>query len=178
MEQGMIDDTRARLRAALSEFDGKAITLLCEAKAQLRDAPGFFAALCDLTDDDDAMIQAGSTWLVLQSVKCGDLGLVETMTAITPRLGRLSHWAAILHMLQAIDLYDTAMPDGPALAAFAQYHLASERPFVRAWAVNALCVLAVHHPELHSAADAARTAALNDKAASVRARARKAPEPV
>ncbi len=167
--------TKARLRAAISEFDGKAVTLLCEAKAQLRDEPGFWAALIDLTDDEDGMVQAGSTWLILKSLKCKDLALADTAAALVPRLEGLTHWAAILHVLQAMDLYDAQQPDGPALARFAQSHLSSERPFVRAWAVNALCVLATHHLEFREAAETARTTALNDTAASVRARASNAP---
>ena len=167
--------TKARLRAAISEFDGKAMSLLCEAKVQLRDEPGFWDALYDLTDDTEPLVQAGSTWLVQQSLKCGDLTLADITTAITPRLGKLTHWGAILHVLQALDVYDRPLPEGPALARFAQSHITHERPFVRAWAVNALCVLAIHHPEFRAAAETARNEALNDTAASVRARARKAP---
>ena len=101
--------------------------------------------------------------------------LAGIATAISPRLGRLTHWGAILHVLQALDVYDRPLPEGPALARFAQSHITHERPFARAWAVNALCVLAIHHPEFRAAAETARNDALNDTAASVRARARKAP---
>lgn len=171
----MSEDTRSRLRAALAAFDGKATTLLCEAKVQLREAPGFWDALFALADDADPMVQSGSTWLIQQSLKCGDLALDDAARALTPRLEGLHHWSAILHVLQTLDLYDRPRAEGPALARFAQTQIDAERPFVRAWAVNALCVLAVQHPEFRAAAETARDHALNDTAASVRARARKAP---
>ena len=170
--------TRARLQDALSAFDGKAVSVLCEAKVQLREAPGFWDALFDLITDDAPMVQAGATWLVRQSLECGDLALDTAMAALAKRLDGLTHWTSLLHGLQTIDAVDRPLPEGPELARFAQAHIAHERPFVRAWAVNALCVLAIHHPDFRAAADTARTHALNDTAASVRARARKAPSPV
>ena len=176
MSDDITAHTKARLRAAIRDFDGKAMSLLCEAKVQLRDTPGFWDALYSLTNDEEPLIQAGSTWLVQQSLKCGDLTLAGIAMAVTPRLGELTHWGAILHMLQALDACDRPLPEGPALARFAQTHITHTRPFVRAWAINALCVLAIHHPEFREAAETARDNALNDTAASVRARAHNAPE--
>ncbi len=102
------------------------------------------------------------------------LGIQEAVTVPVMAKARIGHFAEA-QVLQALDVYDRPLPEGPALARFAQSRITHARPFVRAWAVNALCVLAIHHPEFRAAAETARNQALNDTAASVRARARKAP---
>ncbi|MCG8441296.1 MAG: hypothetical protein MI723_05745 [Caulobacterales bacterium] len=161
-----------RLRAALGAFDGAAVTILGEVGARHSGEPGYAAALVALTTDADPLMQRAGSWLLLDHVRsAGALG-AEDLARLGSGLERIADWQTALHVLQALDHIPPVAPPAEPFIAFAEHYLDHARPFLRAWSMNALRRLALAHPALTPRADAARTRALNDPAASVRARAR------
>ena len=70
-------------------------------------------------------------------------------------------------------LLRSALQSGDALARWLEPLLRHERPFLRAWSLDALAHLAAAHPGHGAAYAAALVRALEDDAASVTARARR-----
>ena len=162
------------LRRALDDFDGRNVTTLSEVDAAYQASEGFRDAVILLIDDADPLLQRAATWLVHHGSLQTDAGLGPQLA---PRLAGVRDWQAVLHLLQlAANRADETFPS-KAWAGFVQSYLDHERPFLRAWAMAALCRFAHHDARLRERATAARDAALNDTAASVRARARNTPLP-
>lgn len=163
------------IRASLANFEGKAVSMLSEASLAFRDDSKYAHALISLFDDIEENTQIGASWLWLDHVKTHRQLPTKDLDALSTHLEDLTSWMAALHVFQALDAYDSAHPIASDLAAFCRSYLSHDRPFLRAWSMNALCRLALVHDDLKPDADRARKAALIDEAASVRARARKAP---
>lgn len=169
----MVDaDLTADLRRSLKAFDGNAVSMLSETRARLSDAPGYLPALIALFADTEGYISRGATWLWLDHLKAGGTATPEDWAAISDQLGPITDWQAVLHVLQSVDFLTDVPSDSTPFSDFARRHLKHKRPFVRAWALNALCRLAALDPSLTTEATKAHADALNDPAASVRARAR------
>ena len=169
----MVDaDLLADLRRSLDSFDGNAVSMLSETRTRLGDAPGYIPALISLFADTEANISRGATWLWLDHLKTDRAVTPEQWAAIGDQLDPITDWQAVLHILQSVDFLSDLLPNSAALGAFVRQHLHHKRPFVRAWALNALCRLAALDPSLIGDATKAHADALNDPAASVRARAR------
>ena len=163
-----------KLRAAMADFDGAAVSMLSEASLPFRADPQYSHALVFLFDDPEPTIQIGASWLLLDHVKTKKALRPEYLDELAPRLEGVTAWMAALHVLQALDFYKAPHHKADKFAAFCQQHLTHDRPFLRAWSMNALCRLAAQHTAYRPEAQRARQAALEDKSASVRARARKA----
>ena len=169
--------TQAALRGALDCFDGKAVSLLSEAAVQWSDAPDYLDSLIALCGDDAPMVQSGASWLLLDHARQGGRLTEARLAALGTRLGGLQDWSGVLHVLQLLEYQPVPPDDVSPFADLARQHLDHDRPFLRAWSVSALCRLATRHPHLLAEAEAAHRAALDDPAASVRARARKCAVP-
>lgn len=160
------------LRADLAEFDGNAVSFLSETAARYRSEPEFISACIALVGDDDPLIQRGASWIWRDHIKTSKALTEEELNLLLPALGKIKDWGAALHTLQAFDHYSGEALNADVFARFFAAYQNHKRPFLRAWAVNALCRLASHHPDFATVAKNALTAALEDPAASVRARAR------
>ena len=169
----MVDaDLTAELRRSLDSFDGNAVSMLSETRVRLGDNPGFKPALISLFAETGGHISRGATWLWLDHLKTGGAATSEDWAAISDQLGPIEDWQAVLHVLQSVDFLTDVPSNSTPFSDFAREHLHHKRPFVRAWALNALCQLAALDPSLTADAAKAHADALNDPAASVRARAR------
>lgn len=160
------------LQQALSGFTGTEISILSEARAAHRHAPNFLASVVALIAQPDPMLQRAGGWLLLESARDNTINPHDALDASAPHLAGVEDWQCALTLLQLADLIATPLKQPKDWARFATAHFTHKRPFLRAWAVNALCRLAAHHPEHLDAASRALTAARSDTAASVRARAR------
>ena len=165
----MTGTTAKQLRQALDSFDGNAVSMLSEIDAQFSGSEHYGSAVIALIGDEAPLIQRGASWLLHH----GRLTPQDVASRrLAEQLGVVTDWQAALHLLQFAATADTDLPP-QSWAPFAKSYLDHKRPFLRAWSMAALCRLAETATSLRPDAKRAHQAALEDKAASVRARARK-----
>ncbi|MBI1393048.1 MAG: hypothetical protein GC152_09940 [Alphaproteobacteria bacterium] len=163
----------AGLRASLSAFDRRSPARLTEAEARFGNHPSYFDVLIDCLADEAPAVSAGASWLIRHSLERGAEIDADGTSRLIGKLPQVATWDGALHLLQSMRRLRLAPADIDKAAAWAMPHLDHERPFVRAWALDALCALAEREPRLHANAARRLTAAAKDPAASVRARARR-----
>lgn len=163
----------ADLRTALLGFDGKAISYLSETAAKYRNQPDYLQILVTLARDQEADIAAGATWLIKYHLETGGALDASLISQLFNALDETASWGGILHILQSVQYIDLDQLTDPHAFDLAHQHISHSRPFIRAWAVDAACRLAARFNKRNAEARQALDAALEDEAASVRARARK-----
>ncbi|MEE9427301.1 MAG: hypothetical protein V3V25_04045 [Paracoccaceae bacterium] len=151
------------LARALAEFDGKLTAPLRDVVAVFDDRDG--ALLAELCHGTQAV---AATWVVkalLEDDRAGALDLHRVFEA----LGAAPHWEARLHLLQSVQhAPEAAMAQGFAIRGL----LAHPKILVRVWALDAFVRLALVDRGLLAEARELVSAALDDRAASLRARGR------
>lgn len=163
----------SELLQALRAFDGKATTLLTEAHARLGGNPGFLAELAELIGSQEGSVSDGATWLIKTCAESGRLPGPSETGIIVSRLDDVSSWQTVLHLCQTAAHLPFTPEQARRFADWVAQFLGHDRPFLRAWSMAALQHAATHAPDLAPQARAALDRAENDRAASVRARARK-----
>lgn len=159
------------LETRLLDFDGKAVTLLSEARTACRDEPGFLSALVGFCADGRADVSAGATWILKAELEDG-ASLSPPLTArLVASLETITAWQAQLHLCQLISMLSLAPDQAEAVRTWLWPFLSHERPFLRAWALDALCRLPGARADQTIRDTLYRLE--SDPAASVRARARK-----
>ena len=160
------------LEDALRQSDGKGITTLSEIRAAFAGGRTFLSELIGLVGHDETPISDGATWLIKDRLDDG-VRLTRSQTEIlVGSLHAISSWQAQLHICQSIRHLEISGSLTDDCADWLKPLLRSDRPFLRAWSMDALQWLGSHSPELAGPVEAALTAAEQDSAASVRARAR------
>lgn len=155
-----------RLRERLAAYDGRSPTIPSEAAAQCRSAPGFLATVVQLVADEDQMVSEAATWILKNELEAG-ARLDRAMTdGLIAGLDRLEAWQAKLHICQGVSHLNVPKTARETLRSWLTPLLDAERPFLRAWALDALC----HLPGTR--VDALLRRMAEDKSASVRARVR------
>ena len=161
------------LKQALLAFDGKATTILAEIRARFGERTGFLGELAALTGSPDGFVSDGATWLIKNCAESGVRPAPADITAIIARLDEVSTWQAALHLCQSAEFFAFTPDQARRFAQWAARFLDHQRPFLRAWSMNALQHAAMRAPDLAPLAEAALAGAEGDASASVRARARK-----
>jgi hypothetical protein len=162
----------AQLDADFAQFDGRALSILSEIHVRYKDMPGYWDDIAARFSAPDDTTQSGATWIWLDHLKTGHPSHVIPAQTIALHLPHISYWSAILHILQGLDKIDLPDDSHSAFHTFIQPNLSHKRPFIRAWALHALCVLAQQNASYTTAAQTALAQARNDPAASVKARAK------
>ncbi len=165
-------ETMKALYEALRDFDGKAMTILSEARATLGGRPSFLSDLVRLAAHDEANVSAGATWLIKDHLETGGHLTRAQTKALIGGLDAMSFWQSQLHVCQSVQYLKPSAEEARACADWLTPLLQSERPFLRAWSMDALQHLALRNAGLAARAEAALNEADADPAASVRARAR------
>ncbi|MEM8697384.1 MAG: hypothetical protein AAGE05_15285 [Pseudomonadota bacterium] len=167
-----MDDPVDTLRAKIAAFDGRAVSILGEIEAAESDMAGYMDALITLAADDGPNIAAGATWLVKSALERGRRLSAAQVSALAARLDGIAAWDAQLHICQSIRHLeiDAAAADG--FVGWLRPLTRHDRPFLRAWSLDALCHVAAVSGAHAQAAQRSLAVALADSAASVRARAR------
>ncbi len=160
-----------QLRAELVRFDGKAVSLLSETAARHKANKSFFNDLLTLCADKSPAVADGATWILKAHIDDGGVLTRKETARLVSAAPKTSSWPAQLHICQVIGKLELTASQAQALAKWLKPLLKHERPFLRAWSVDALCAVAVADKALKAIADRALKAAQNDSAASVRARA-------
>ncbi len=160
------------LEEALKGFDGKATSMLSEIRAAFGDRAAFPSDLVQLAVHGAPQVSDGATWLIKDLLDDG-VRLTRSQTEdLVGHLGAISSWQAQLHICQSVRHLETSAELTDACAAWLTPLLNCDRPFLRAWSMDALQHLASRNKDLDGRATAALGAAAEDPAASVRARAR------
>ncbi len=173
---GMSDTMPAEpdsLRGWLNEYDGRSVSLLSEAEALFGNRPDYLDSLIELAGDGQNHIAGGATWLMKHHVEAGGALTAEQTAALLANVRDAKGWETLLHVCQSIRYLDIEAGLAPDLIDWIEPLLTDQRPFVRAWALDALCAVAERSPKYKAQAAAALEAAEKDPGASVRARARR-----
>ncbi|EAQ27952.1 hypothetical protein NAP1_10173 [Erythrobacter sp. NAP1] len=165
-------DVRRQLRARLAEYDGQSVTLLGEAEAACSRDPDYFDALIELAGSRKGHVPAGATWLIKSALEAGHKASASQADALVASLPAITGWAAQLHLCQSIGFLDIPPRHTGFVAHWLEPLLEHERPFVRAWSLDALGHLARADESLADRFETALAAGAKDDRASVRARAR------
>ena len=161
------------LEEALGRYDGKATELLTEIRAAFGARQTFLSELVSLASHEEAPISDGATWLIKALLDDGARLTGSETEALLGRLNTITSWQAQLHICQSIRHLAIPTPLASNCADWFEALLKSNRPFLRAWSMDALQELALRNAMLAGRAAAALQAAEQDPAASVRARARR-----
>lgn len=146
--------------------------MLSELAAQHKSDPSFLNCLIALTADDEENISDGATYILKLHIDDGGALSAQQTKALVKNCGKITSWAAQLHICQVIARLKLSQSQTAALALWLEPLLSHQRPFLRAWSLDSLCALTQTNSAFKQQALDALTAAENDKAASVRARAR------
>ena len=162
-----------RLRDALGNFDGKAVSILSEIRAGFGHRKTFVAELLSFAADDEGAVSDGATWLIKNLLDEGTRLTPSQTEDLIGRLDAITTWQAQLHICQSVGHLDVPTRQTGAFADWLTPLLRSDRPFLRAWSMDALQHLAARNADLKTRAATALNAAEKDSKASVRARARR-----
>lgn len=160
------------VRERVLEFDGKTTGSL---EAACRSAGQDFAGfdrLLELAASGDTRLQIGATWAVRKLLELGALLSSGALERFTDTAAAQTAWEAQLHIAQSLQFLDKAALDRGRLAKTLRPWCDAKRPFLRAWAIDAICRLAQQDPSLKETAMELLATGEHDPAASVRARVR------
>lgn len=159
---------------ALCEFDGKAVSILSEARARFGARASFLSELVDLASSQTEHVGDGATWLIKNCLENGERLTPKATLALFSSLNEVAAWQAQLHLCQSFAHFKIPEAAAANAADWLDGLLQHKRPFLRAWSMDAYQHLAIQHLSLVARADVALAEAERDQAASVKARARHA----
>lgn len=171
MNKSAEEELLAKLRSRLAEFDGKAISILGETEAGFGGAENYHACLIELATDAEGHMSGGATWLIKSALENRVELSAELIDNLLARLDKITAWDAQLHICQLVQYLDISEPQARALIPWATPLLDHDRPFLRAWSLDALYRVGQKYPAVVRINPLIERG-LADKAASVRARAR------
>ncbi|MEM1103872.1 MAG: hypothetical protein AAGH48_07170 [Pseudomonadota bacterium] len=161
------------LKQALRAYNGKAVSILSEARVRFGEGDDVLLELAPLIASQDGYISDGATWLLKAYAEDGVAIAPNARAAILKNLGGVASWQAALHLCQTAKFLGFTPAQARAFADWAAAFIDHDRPFLRAWSIDALQHMAALSPNIAPLAEKALKQARDDKAASVRARARK-----
>jgi hypothetical protein len=163
--------TTALLERELADWDGRSKASIESIYERAKIRRGFVAAVIALAVRVE--FEVGATWLLKRHLEDGGRLVPAQSDRLFELLGALEAWEARLHVLQSLPHLRIREAHVPAVQRLARDGIASERPFVRAWAYSGFCELANEYPEFTAEAERLLERARGDEAASVRARVRR-----
>ncbi|MFK5978419.1 MAG: hypothetical protein QM488_05990 [Rhizobiaceae bacterium] len=165
-------DTIDKLRITLSEFDGHAITLLSEAGAKYSDRTDYLDSLVALSSEGGKGVSNGATWLLKSYLDDGGGMSGEQVSHLLSQVDGIQNWAAQLHLCQSIQYLTVSSADADHLIYWLQPLLDHERPFLRAWSLDAIFRVSSQYSRFDNMLEMALSSGAKDPAASVRAKVR------
>ena len=113
-----------------------------------------------------------SSWLLKHHFEANREVPEEIARIVFSRLEKLNHWEEKLHILQCFQYLPLEAADRNQLVLFIENCLTEKNKFVRAWAYNGYFLLAQMYPDMQSDMTDLLGKALEEEAASVKARIR------
>lgn len=160
------------IRHHLLEFDGRSLDTLHDAEIKFGHDPTYISKLIKLVSDEDENVSNGSTWLLKASLeKDGTFSESQTLDLLN-YLPAIRSWGAQLHLCQSFQFL--SFPKEPAQEFWDWLTPLTEhdRPFIRAWSVEALSRIRMQHNEFDPELRVILAKAQSDPSASVQARLR------
>lgn len=158
------------LKKQLQQWDGKSTEQLEAVYLSFSQEDGFLDFLIKLLNEDS--VQVATTWLIKHYLQQGGKVSQQQSSRILDHCNADCHWQSQLHFLQLLSYLIIANRDRKKVEAFIRHSLTSDNKFVRAWAYNGFDVLATQFSQYRHEADEFMQMALQDEAASVKARIR------
>ena len=162
------------LRSVLESFDGKTVMPLQAVAEHSEFSLESLDTLLSFIENEDVHFQIGASWIILYATEIHALIGKEAKKRIFEILSWDTNWQIALHFLQLFPFLkiesDEASEILPVLTKLTEH----KRPFVRAWAYNALYIAAAENPQLRPLITERLNLALTRENASVRARIRNA----
>ncbi|WP_282605195.1 hypothetical protein [Pelagibius sp. Alg239-R121] len=131
-----------------------------------------FDRLLVLADSEDTRLQTAATWVVRKLLELGAELTSAQLERFVESAAAQTAWEARLHIAQSIQFIGDEDLEVQKLAKIIQPWCNAKRPFLRAWALDAICRLAQRDPGLKPTASERLARGAEDPAASVRARVR------
>lgn len=120
----------------------------------------------------DPVLQKPASWLLRRTLEAGQTLSVRQAQPLFRSLSGLVDWETRLQILQSLPYLTIGKRDVKPLEAFLRDCLAGTNKFVRAWAYNGFHELALQHDGFQAEVDQLLAQALEDEAASIKARVR------
>ncbi|QDT42198.1 hypothetical protein Pan241w_22790 [Gimesia alba] len=159
-----------KIQQEIANWDGKSV----EALQAIYDCHGlergFGAALIPLLKEPG--LERGASWLLKLYLEEGGVLSPTEVKQVFQSLSEVKEWETALHLLQSLPYLTIGKRDVKQVEAFLRRCLTSENKFVRAWAYNGFYELALQHPQFKAETDQLLEQAIEDEAASVKARVR------
>ena len=163
---------QAELFEHLLQYDRKDTAILKVLGSTFASDPDYADALVELSSSEHPQVACGATWLLKAFVETGgSLSPSQTRDLISS-LEQIAEWDAQLHVCQSVAKLTIPAVSADTLYAWLEKLINHERPFVRAWSIDAFCRLADQHNSFLPNAEKALKRSADDPAASVRARVR------
>ena len=167
-----METTISDLRRDLLAFDGRNLTALGDIAARHEGDLGYVDGLVALADVSDGQVSQGATWLLKTFLEAGGDVTQSQSRMLISKLDTVANWASQLHLCQLIRYLRPNVQEAKDIVRWLSPLLSHDRPFLRAWSLDALCHIAVDHTAYANRAEKALSSATRDPAASVRARAK------
>lgn len=135
------DNIQAAIRARLVNYDGRSPSILSETAVQFRGHAGFPDALVQLAGDPDRLVSEGATWILKSELEAGRRLDAQQTARLIEQRERITAWQAQLHLCQLVHHLDVPDARRDALRRWLERLLEAKRPFLRAWALYAICHL-------------------------------------
>ena len=120
----------------------------------------------------DEELRKPASWLLKRYLETGQTLAVSEAKPVFRSLPDLEDWVTRLQVLQSLPYLTIGKREVRRLEPFLRDCLESQNKFVRAWAYNGFYELALQHPSFQKEVDRLLEQALEDEAASVKARVR------
>lgn len=159
------------LEHIVGTWDGKTTVLLEEAYGGYGREAWFVETIVGW--HGERPLQRGASWLLKKHLETGGAIEPEQIQAIFRLLPELEHWETKLHILQSMGYLPIDAADVERVEAFLRGCVAADKKFVRAWAYHGFWELARQYPAYRPEVGRMLGQALEDEAASVKARVRK-----
>ncbi|AFY72146.1 hypothetical protein Pse7367_3930 (plasmid) [Thalassoporum mexicanum PCC 7367] len=167
-----MEELNLQLKAELSQYDGRSKPFLMAIVNQFATEPGYLDRLISLLEQAEHNLNDAATWLIKHHLENGNNISETQIKRLLQQLEHLTSWSAQLHLCQSLRHLPISLAQTESLHQWLTPLLSHKRPFLRTWSLDALCYLAEINPDLEPQANQALAKAIDDPAASVRARAR------
>lgn len=127
------------LRQELTEYDGRSPSILSEILVRRHGRPGFLPGLTELASDEEPSVSEGATWIIKALVEDGHTLTPGDIERLIEGLDKITAWQAQLHVCQFVCRISVPKEAALTLEQWLTALLDAPRPFLRAWAVDALC---------------------------------------
>ena len=158
------------LQQEIADWDGKSADDIHLIYSRYFHAPAFISEVLSLIKQ--VPYQKGATWLLKKHLEDEGHLTLQQMGSIYRTLPKFEHWESKLHILQSMPFMPIRKSKVKVVESFLRNCLADQNKFVRAWTYNGFYLLAKQYPEYQAEVDQLLDQAMQNEAASVKARIR------